>query len=210
MSNRYPFKLALITNRHLVKSKPLIRVVEEALAGGVDAVILREPDLSPKALLMVAREFRKLTRDYNAKLIVKDRVDIAIIVEADGVQLGSDSILPGDARKIWNGLIGYSAHSEKEIHEYSKQVDYFILSPLFRTDSKPFLKPIGVEKFTGIVNSVDKPIYPLGGINLESARILREVGVEVAVCMSIFYRLDSAKLVAMKLRELLGGKYDSN
>ncbi|MGB9668636.1 MAG: thiamine phosphate synthase [Thermosulfidibacteraceae bacterium] len=201
MIESYPFKLALITNRHLVKNVPLIKLVEGALKGGVDAVILREPDLSPKALVVVSREFRKVTRDYNAKLIVKDRIDVALISEADGVQLGADSITPSYARKIWSGLIGYSAHSEREIRELENHVDYFILSPLFYTRSKPFSKPIGLEKFVEIASKAKKPIYPLGGIDLDKVVKLKEAGINVAVIMSAFYR-DDPFVMASKIRSV--------
>ncbi len=200
----YPFRLALVTNRHLVKDKPLIKLVESALKGGVDAVIIREPDLPPKVLVAIAREFRKLTYDFGAKLIIKDRIDVAQIVSACGVQLGADSISPTDAKKIWEGLIGYSAHSEEELRNLKDNVDYFILSPVFYTKSKPFARPLGVDRFVELARTVDRPVYPLGGIDFDRARELREKGVVVAVCMSIFYKMDPM-MVAKRLREVLEG-----
>lgn len=110
-----PFKLCLITNRHLIKNKPLIEICQSVLEGGVDCILLREPDLNPKTLCYIGKQFRMLASRYNAKLIVKDRVDVAQVIEADGVHLSADSIPPEDVRKIWNGLVGYSAHSIEEI-----------------------------------------------------------------------------------------------
>lgn len=200
----YPFRLALITNRHLVKNKPLIKLVESALKGGVDAVIIREPDLPAKVLVAIAKEFRKLTRDFGAKLIIKDRIDVAQIVSACGVQLGADSISPTDARGIWNGIIGYSAHSEEELKSLKDHVDYFILSPVFHTKSKPFARPLGIDGFVELARTIDKPVYPLGGIDLDRVRELKERGIEVAICMSIFYKMDPM-MVAKRMREILEG-----
>jgi thiamine-phosphate pyrophosphorylase len=99
------FKLYLITDRKLLHAPySLLAAVEEALRAGVRAVQLREKDLGTRELLVMAYSMRELTKKYNAKLFINDRVDVALSVEADGVHLGQQSIPPAVVRKITEHL----------------------------------------------------------------------------------------------------------
>ena len=99
------FKLYLITDRKQTRM-PLPNAVRLALEGGVRAIQLRERDLPIRELLAVARELRKLTREFGAKLFINDRVDVAVAVEADGVHLGHESMPPerGEKRRGFHHL----------------------------------------------------------------------------------------------------------
>ena len=200
-----PFRVCLITNRHLVKSTPMVEVVKRALEGGVDCVLLREPELNPKTLVYVGRQFRMLTSRYGAKLIVKDRVDVAQVIGADGVHLGADSIPPQDVRRIWDGLVGYSAHSAEEAGGVCSFVDYIFISPVFHTKSKPMARPIGVEGLKEAMRVCDKPVYPLGGVEPDRVEELVEVGVPGVAAMSVFFRAPDAGAVARAFVDKLGG-----
>ncbi len=200
---RWPFRICLITNRHLVKNRPMIEIVEEALAGGVDCVLLREPDLNPKTILYVGRQFRMLTRRYSAKLIVKDRVDVAMLIDADGVHLGADSIPPKEVRRIWKSLIGYSAHTLEEVRRFEEDVDYFFLSPVYRTKSKPMAKPLGVEYLRNAIINSKKPVYPLGGIDIDKVEELKKAGAEGVAAMSLFFRVPDPQAVACEMKKRL-------
>lgn len=202
---KVPFKLCLITNRHLVKNKPLIEICQKALEGGVDCIILREPDLNAKTLTYVAKQFRMLTSRYGAKLVIRDRVDVAMTVNADGVQLGADSIPPEDVRKIWKGLIGYSAHGLEEIEKLHAKVDYFLLSPIFHTKSKPLAKPLGVEYLKQAVKLSKVPVYALGGVNQENIKDVMEACAAGAAVMSLFFGTQDPKDVATSLIETVEG-----
>ncbi len=200
---RYPFRLCLITNRHLVKDRPLIEIAKLALEGGVDCILLREKDLNPKTLLYVARQFKMLVERYSAKLIISDRVDVAQIVDAHGVHLSADSIPPQDAKKIFKGLVGYSAHSAEEAKAMDGKVDYLFLSPIFPTRSKPMAKPLGVEYFQRVRETLKTPVYPLGGINTEN--IFNLGRVEGVAAMSVFFGAQSPKEAAQKMMKAIGG-----
>ncbi len=202
---KIPFKLCMITNRHLIKSRPLIEICERALKGGVDCILLREPDLNPKTLTYIGKQFRMLTSRYNAKLIVKDRVDVAQVIEADGVHLGADSIPPEDVRRIFKGLIGYSAHNIEEIKSLEDKVDYFFLSPIFHTRSKPMKKPLGVDYLANAVKLTSKVIYPLGGITPDKIKELRKARPGGIAVMSAFFQApDPEGLAKSYLKELEG------
>jgi len=198
-----PFRLCLITNRTLVKSKPMIEIVKEALSAGVDCVLLREPDLKPKMLFYIAKEFRKITKDLGAKLIIKDRIDVAQAVEADGVHLSADSLPPEVVKSLWKGLIGYSAHSIEEIRSVEKDVDYAFLSPIFYTKSKPTLKPLGIDYLKKAIIETNTNVVALGGINEMTAEELKKAKVKAVALMSAFFRNENPKALVKKLLKIL-------
>ncbi len=113
MPNPIDFTLYLITDRHQVPAgRTLPETVEAALQGGVRAVQLREKDLSAAELLPLAMEMRDLTRRYGARLLVNDRIDVALAVDADGVHLGGHSLPVAMTRRLLgpDRLIGVSTH----------------------------------------------------------------------------------------------------
>ncbi len=105
----------LITNRKICEAK-LADIISQAIDGGVETVQLREKGLSSVELYNLASEMRKITREKGANLIINDRVDIALAVDADGVHLGWKSLGIGLVRKMigHDKLIGFSAHNLQE------------------------------------------------------------------------------------------------
>jgi thiamine-phosphate pyrophosphorylase len=94
------FDLYLVTDRSQSRGRDLLWVLEQALDGGVKAIQLREKDLSGKELFDLAEKTRELCNRYDARLLINDRIDVALGVDADGVQLGNASIPIETARKL--------------------------------------------------------------------------------------------------------------
>jgi thiamine-phosphate pyrophosphorylase len=142
--------------------------VRLALQGGVRAIQLRERDLPVRELLAVAQELRKRTKEFDAKLFINDRVDVAVAIEADGVHLGHESMPPEAVRKIVGKkmLIGVSTHNLKEALTAEKNgADFITYGPVYLTPSKSGLGvPVGPESIKNIVNRVSVPVYGLGGV----------------------------------------------
>ncbi|MBI4709924.1 MAG: thiamine phosphate synthase [Nitrospirae bacterium] len=151
MSNKpIDFRLYLITDRKLFTVHcSLFTAIKEALKGGARAIQLREKDLGTRELLKLAYKMRELTKRYNAKLFINDRLDIALAVGADGVHLAQNSIPVDAVRNAVNKklLIGVSAHSLKEALEAEKKgADFITLGPVYRTQSKlKYGAPLGIE-----------------------------------------------------------------
>lgn len=166
------FPLYLITDRHQTVGRDLLLVVEEALAGGVRAVQLREKDLSPRELLELARTMRELTARYGAKLIINDRADVALAAGADGVHLGEASIPPDAACQILGTerLIGVSCHSKEGALAAEKSgADFITFGPVYPTPSKAaYGAPVGVERLAETAQLLRIPVFALGGINREN------------------------------------------
>ena len=179
----------LITDRNHCK-QPFIDTISLALKGGIKTVQLREKGLATHELYSIAYELRKITSEFKANLIINDRVDIALAVEADGVHLGWESLPFGVVRKLlgFEKLIGVSTHNRQEAlqaQEYG--ADYITFGPIFDTPSKAgLLKPTGVEEIQKLKNEIDLPIVALGGINEKNVESVLNGGADgIAVISSI-------------------------
>lgn len=170
--SKVDFSLYLITDRRQTTGRDLPAVVEEALAGGVRAVQLREKDLSSRELLELARAMRELTGRYGAKLIINDRADIALAAGADGVHLGEASIPADTARQIVGAsrLIGVSCHSKEAALAAEKSgADFITFGPVYPTPSKAaYGAPVGVERLAETVALLRIPVFALGGIKRDN------------------------------------------
>ncbi|CAG0987216.1 thiamine phosphate synthase [Geobacter sp.] len=167
--SKVDFPLYLITDRHQTVGRDLLAVVEEALAGGVRAIQLREKDLFPRELLELARAMRELTDRYGAKLLINDRVDVALAVGADGVHLGEASI-PADVAQRLLGterLVGVSCHGLKGALAAERLgADFITFGPVYPTPSKAaYGDPVGVEQLAEAVGLLRIPVFALGGIS---------------------------------------------
>jgi thiamine-phosphate pyrophosphorylase len=179
----------LITDRNQCK-QPLIDTISSALKGGVKTVQLREKGLATHELYSLACELRKITSDFKANLIINDRVDIALAVEADGVHLGWQSLPFPVVRRLVGSerLIGVSTHNRQEAlraQEYG--ADYITFGPIFDTPSKTgLLKPTGVGEIQKLKKEIHIPIVALGGINERNVDAVLDGGADgVAVISSI-------------------------
>lgn len=166
------FSLYLITDRHQTAGRPLLEVVEAALSGGVRAVQLREKDLSTAELYDLAWEMRALTSRYDAHLLINERIDIALAVEADGVQLGVNSLPVTAARRIApDFLIGYSSHGVGEaVAALAKGADFVTFGPVFSTPSKAaYGEPVGLGELDRVCHqAVGDLVFALGGVKREN------------------------------------------
>jgi thiamine-phosphate pyrophosphorylase len=182
------FDLYLVTDRTQTQSRDLLVVLEQALQGGVRAVQLREKDLSGNELFVLAEKTRKLCQRYNALLFVNDRVDIALAVEADGVQLGTASIPIKTARDLLGPqkIIGASTHSLHEANEAVQHgADFILFGPVYFTPSKAnYGSPQGLEALKKIVEKISLPVYAIGGIKPENIQDVRRIGVRGAALIS--------------------------
>ena len=108
-------KLYLITDSDILKGRDFYHCIEEALKGGVTMLQLREKEADGKEFLEKAMNLRELTRKYGVKFIINDRIDIAMLCDADGVHLGQSDIPAKEARKLMPGkIIGVSCRTVEE------------------------------------------------------------------------------------------------
>ena len=201
------FDLYLITDRRsLPPGRDLLTVVAAALRGGVRAVQLREKDLSAAELYPLAQELRQLTRTFSAKLLINDRVDVALAVNADGVHLGAHSLPVAVVRRLIGDqrLIGLSTHHPDEVHRAAVAgADFVTFGPVYATPSKlAYGPPVGLEALAGVCADASLPVFALGGVTVERLAELGAVGCHrVALIGGILQAGDPEKAA----RELLRG-----
>lgn len=174
------FDLYLITDRKLARGGDLCAVLEQALDGGVKAIQLREKDLDGKELFELADKISVRCQRYNAQLFVNDRIDVALAVDAAGVQLGKTSLPIETARGLLGPkkLIGYSTHSSDEAKEAERNgADFVLFGPVYFTPSKAsYGAPQGLAPLKSTVAKVAIPVYAIGGIKTTNLAETLEAG----------------------------------
>lgn len=165
--------------------------VEKLIAGGAKLIQLRDKHAAPKDFYAAALKVVEFARTKRIKIIINDRVDIALAVRADGVHLGQDDLSPVQARKILGetAIIGFSTHSiEQAVEAIKLPIDYIAIGPVFRTSTKE--NPDAVVGLKGVEAVREKisnfPLVAIGGINHEKAREVWRGGADsIAVIGSI-------------------------
>jgi thiamine-phosphate pyrophosphorylase len=181
--------LMLVTDRRRCGARTMEGIVAEAIAGGVNVIQLREPDLSALELWEMARTLVIITRARGALLLVNDRIDVALAVAADGVQLSGHSLPPEIARQVAGSrlLLGRSVHSEAEVVVAEREgADFVVLGTIFMTGSHPDRSGAGPELVRAARSNARLPIIGIGGITVGNARSVMEAGADgVAVISAI-------------------------
>lgn len=187
-SRSVDFHLYLVTDRRRTQKRDLLRVLEQALDGGVRAVQLREKDLAGRELFILAEKIKTLCEHYHAYLFINDRIDVAMGVDADGVQLGSAS-MPVEAARALLGqkkMIGVSTHSLREAQEAQQAGANFILfGPVYFTPSKAaYGKPHGLAPLKEVVENISLPVYAIGGIKRDNIAEVKKTGIRGVALIS--------------------------
>jgi len=208
--------LYLITDGRSTRSGTgaLLGAVEKALEGGVRFVQLREKELPAKELLRLARALRELTASFGARLVVNDRVDVAILSDADGVHLGATSVSATDARILLGAekLIGVSTHSYEEALDAREDgADFITLGPVFGTPSKAaWGDPVGVGLLERVAGSLDVPVYAIGGITPGRVKGVLDAGASGVAVISAVLGREDVKEGAHEMVAVLSGLKSEN
>jgi len=202
------FRLYLVTDRHQTRWRPLTEVIEEYLGAGAGAVQLREKDLSAAELLTLAMPLRELTRRVGARLFINDRVDVALAVEADGVQRGHTSLPVRVMRRTVGSrfLIGASIHSLDEAGVAERDgADFLLFGPVYDTPSKrPYGPPQGVNALNRVVENVGIPVFAIGGITPERVAEVKAGGAHGVAVVSAILAADRPAEAAKAFLDALG------
>ena len=183
------------------------RIVEAALDGGATVIQLRKKSMPMREQYRLALALRTLTLAHEALLIINDHADLAIAADADGVHLGQDD-LPPDAVRALPGfegrLIGRSTHSLAQaqiaVHEGA---DYIAVGPVYPTPTKEGRPAVGTALVSRVAGVVDRPFVAVGGIDLDNAPALVDVGARaIAVVRAVYDAPDPAE-AARRLHEAL-------
>ena len=171
--------------------------LESVLEAGATVIQLREKDLPVRELLDMAVWMRELTKGYGAKLIINDRVDVALSVKADGVHLGRNSIPAYAVRKISGDklMIGVSTHSIEEALEAERDgADFITLGPIYPTPSKmKYGNPLGPDIIRKVKTVISIPVFAIGGITLDRVKEAREAGADGIAVVSAILKAENIR-----------------
>ena len=203
------FDVYLVTDRTQTRGRDLLWIVEQALDGGVRAVQLREKDLGGAELFGLAEKIGALCERYDAALLINDRIDIALAVDAAGVQLGKLSLPIGTARALLgpDKWIGASIHSVEEVDPAKQNgADFLVFGPVYFTPSKAsFGTPQGAAALRKIVDVSAIPVYAIGGITTKNVTDVRDAGARgialIAAIVGSAQPRDSARALLRLFKE---------
>ena len=169
-------KLYLVTDSDILKNRDFYKCIEDAIKGGVTMVQLREKNASGKEFLEKAIKLREITKKHNVVFVINDRVDIAIICDADGVHVGQSDIDAKEVRKLIgpNKILGVSARNLQEAKcAKEDSADYIGVGAMYNTSTKLDAKSVDFKTVEEIKENVEIPIVLIGGINLDNMKDLK-------------------------------------
>ena len=182
--------LYLLTDRPTCGDKNMLEIVEQALAGGVTLLQLREKDASDDEAVALGCELLKLCRRYGVPLIINDRIDWLERIGADGLHIGQHDARLAEARRMLGPdcIIGVSVSTVDEAQEAERHgADYISVSPVFDTPTKTDTpQAAGLEGLAAIRRAVKGPLTAIGGIDQSNASAIVAAGADgVAVIRAI-------------------------
>ena len=181
------YTLYLCTDRELMSCGSIEQLVEQAIAGGVSIVQLREKNCSSREFLETAISVKKITDRFGVPLIINDRLDICLASDASGVHLGQSDIPCTVARKILgeDKLIGVScATAEEAAKAQADGADYLGVGAVFPTATKHNTRPVTADRIREIRAAVTLPFVVIGGVNEQNISSLYGLGINGAAVVS--------------------------
>ena len=205
----FDYTLYLVTDRQLMSCDSLTEAVEQAILGGCTMIQLREKELSSLEFYNQAVAVKQVTDKYHIPLIINDRIDIAMAVQATGVHIGQHDLPAAAVRKVIgeNMLLGVSASSIAEaIQAQQDGADYLGVGAMFPTGTKTDADSVSMEELQKIRAAVSLPIVVIGGINKGNAGRFKPMGIDGLAVVSAIIAQSDIKAAAAELKDLLCGK----
>lgn len=192
-----------ITAEEYSNGRSNVQVVKEMLEAGIKIIQYREKKKKGLYRYRDAKEIRKMTLDYGAILIIDDYVDLAMMVEADGVHLGHEDYPVDEVRKLVGDdmIIGGSTHWQDQMMDMVKKgVDYIGAGPLFETHTKEdVIPPVGLEYLDFALRNSTVPVVAIGGIKEHN---ISEVVRRGAKCICLVTEITQADNIKGKIKRL--------
>ena len=187
------------------REQPLLDLIAEAAQAGVDLIQIRERRLDDRALVNLTRRALEATRGTSSRIVVNDRIDVALTAHASGVHLRADSFAADRIRPLVppGFLIGRSVHDPAEAAavEAGGGCDYLLFGTVFRSMSKPPADPIsGPEALREVCASVSIPVLAIGGISIDNVSQVAASGAAGIAAISLFERGDPIAATVSMLR----------
>ena len=210
MLKKFDTTLYLITDSTGYDEDEFFYRVKVALRGGVTLVQLREKEKSTREYISLADKVHKITQKFNVPLIIDDRVDVALAVNAEGVHVGQNDMPVHIARKLMgkNKIIGATAKTVFQAHEaYEQGADYLGVGAIYPTKTKVKTVITEIETLREIAWTTPIPINAIGGLNKTNLSILQGTGISGICVVSAIMKANNPKieseLLLKEIKELI-------
>ncbi len=195
--------LYFITDSSKYTEEEFLYRVEEALKGGVTLMQLREKEKSTREYIELASKVHNISKKYNVPLIIDDRVDVALAIDAEGVHVGASDMPVATARKLMGSekIVGATAKTvpwAKEVYEQG--ADYLGVGAIFPTTTKVKTVLTSVDTLRDICNAVPIPANAIGGLNKENIHVLKGVPIAGICVVSAIMKADNPQQAALELK----------
>lgn len=197
------YTLYLCTDSGLMSCDTVDESVERAILGGVSVVQLREKTASSRELFELAKRVKAVTDKHGVPLIINDRLDICLAVDAAGVHLGQSDLPCAEARRILGAdkIIGVSAATPEEAAKAQKDgADYLGVGAVFATSTKTNTRPVTPETIRAIRSAVTIPFVVIGGVNAGNIGRLCGLGINGAAVISAIISQQDITSAAREMR----------
>ena len=211
--NKETLKLYLVTDRDLSLGRSLEEVVCEAVAGGVTMVQLREKYAATGEFIELGRRLMAVLKPLGVPLIINDRVDVALAIDADGVHIGQSDMPYEDARRLLgpDKIIGLSVENMDELLKANElDVDYVGISPVYGTPTKTdTAEPFGLEGLRKAVNLSSHPTVAIGGMNASTIGDVIAAGADGVAVVSAICSAENVREATSALKQLVNDYTDT-
>lgn len=195
--------LHVITDRRAAGERSILDVVRAALRGGATVVQLREKEATTRQMIELGRALHAITRPAGVPLIVNDRLDVALAVEAEGAHVGVDDMPVPLARRLLGPgrLLGYSPKTVEDARQGEREgADYLGVGDVFGTPSKADAgEPIGLEGLAAVAKAVSIPVVAIGGIAAHNAAATVRSGAAGVAVISAVMGAEDPETAARRL-----------
>lgn len=199
-------QLYVVTDRTWLNGKLLEDYVEAAILGGATIVQLREKDLSSREFFESAQKIKQVTDRYRIPLIINDRLDIALAVDAAGLHVGQRDLPPAVARRLLGPgkILGVSVAKQEEAVQAEKDgADYLGAGAVFPTGTKQDADYIDYLELQRITRAVRIPVVAIGGINEVNALQLKGSGIKGIAVVSAVFAKDDPQTAAAGMKRIV-------
>ena len=202
-------KLYFITDSTDYTEKEFLFRIEEALKGGATLLQLREKEKTTREYIELAKKIHHITKKYNVPLIIDDRVDVALSVDAEGVHVGQCDMPVYIARKLMGNdkIVGATAKTVLQAKEaYAQGADYLGVGAIYPTTTKVKTVLTSTDTLKDICNSVPIPVNAIGGLNKNNIDILKGIPIAGICVVSAIMKAENVRIetekISEKIREL--------
>ena len=200
---KFDSSMYFITDSTNYSEEEFLYRVEQALMGGITLLQLREKDKSTREYMDLAEKVHTLTKKYNVPLIIDDRVDVALAIDAEGVHVGQSDMPVSIARKLMGDdkIVGATTKTvEQAVEAYAQGADYLGVGAIYPTTTKVKTVLTSTETLGNICSAVPIPVNAIGGLNKDNIDVLKGIPIAGICVVSAIMKADDPKQAALELQ----------